>query len=143
VALGASAASDYDPEGDGEENHEAARNALDNNPTTSWNTETYQGGFAGSDKGGVGLYVDTDKPISARELGVVTSTPGFTAAVYASNTVPGGIGGWQRVSRKQRVRQNQTFDLDVAQSKFRYYLLWITALPDDGKVEIQAIGLRA
>jgi eukaryotic-like serine/threonine-protein kinase len=143
VRLAGSAASDYDPEGDGEENNDAASNAIDNNPTTSWNTETYQGGFAGSDKSGVGLYVDTEKPVAARELGVVTSTPGFDAVVYASNTVPGGIGGWQRVSRKQRVRQNQTFDLDVARSKFRYYLLWITTLPEDGKVEIQALGLRS
>ncbi len=61
------------------------------------------------------MYVDADKPIAARELGAVTSTPGFTAAVYAANTVPGGIRGWQRVSSTERVEQNQTFDLDVAQ----------------------------
>jgi hypothetical protein len=143
VRLAGDAASDYDPEGDGEESQEAARNAIDGNPPTSWNTETYQGGFEGSDKSGVGLYVDADEPVAARELGVVTSTPGFTAAVYAANTVPGGIRGWQRVSSIERVEQNQTFDLDVARMRFRYYLLWITELPEGGKVEIQELGLRA
>jgi eukaryotic-like serine/threonine-protein kinase len=143
VRLASSAASDYDPEGDGEESPEAARNAIDGNPPTSWNTETYQGGFEGSDKSGVGLYVDAGKRIPARELGLVTSTPGFKATVYASNTVPGGIGGWQSVSRNQRVREKQTFDLDLARSKFRNYLLWITELPEGGKVEIQELGLRS
>ncbi len=143
VRLASSAASDYDPEGDGEESPEAARNAIDGNPPTSWNTETYQGGFEGSDKSGVGLYVDAGKRIGARELGLVTSTPGFKATVYASNTVPGGIGGWQSVSRNQTVREEQTFDLDLARSKFRNYLLWITELPEGGKVEIQELGLRS
>ncbi|HZG49801.1 MAG TPA: protein kinase [Thermoleophilaceae bacterium] len=143
VRLAGDAASDYDPEGDGEESPNSVRNAIDGNPPTSWNTETYQGGLEGSNKGGVGLYVDADKRIAARELGVVTSTPGFRAAVYASNTVPGGIRGWRRVSREQRVRENQTFDLDIARSRFRYYLLWITKLPEGGKVEVRELGLRA
>ena len=39
-------------------------------------------------KRGVGLYVDAGRPIPARRLSLLTSTPGFEAAVYASNTVP-------------------------------------------------------
>jgi len=87
--------------------------------------------------------VDAGKRIAARELGLVTSTPGFKATVYASNTVPGGIRGWRPVSRNQRVGEKQTFQLDVARSKFRNYLLWITELPEGGKVMIQELGLRA
>jgi hypothetical protein len=41
------------------------------------------------------------------------------------------------------VREKQTFDLDLARSKFRNYLLWITELPEGGKVEIRELGLRS
>ena len=82
VNLAAGAASDYDPEGDdGEESPEQARNVVDGNRTTNWDTETYQGGFAGSHKGGVGIYVDTGARASPPASStLVTSTPGFRAA---------------------------------------------------------------
>ena len=41
----------------------AARNAIDGNRSTNWNTESYQGGFEGSHKSGVGLYVDAGRLI--------------------------------------------------------------------------------
>ena len=49
-------------EGDNSESPDAARNAIDGNLGTNWNTETYQGGFEGSNKSGVGLYVDAGRP---------------------------------------------------------------------------------
>jgi eukaryotic-like serine/threonine-protein kinase len=55
VRLAGGAASDYDPEGDNKESDDATRNAIDGNPTTNWNTETYQGGFEGNDKSGAGI----------------------------------------------------------------------------------------
>ena len=62
VRFGGGAASDYDPEGDdGEESPDQARNAIDGSLTTNWDTETYQGGFAGVHKNGVGIYVDTGR----------------------------------------------------------------------------------
>ena len=70
--------------------------AIDGSPPTNWETETYEGGFEGSDKTGVGLYVDTGSRVAARQLDIVTSTPGFQAAVYASDSVPGSIEGWRR-----------------------------------------------
>ena len=39
-----------------------AQFAIDGQPTTVWDTETYEGGFEGSDKCGVGLYVDAGTP---------------------------------------------------------------------------------
>ena len=90
MKLKGDAANDYDPEGDGEESREPRQLAIDGNPTTDWDTETYQGGFEANNKGGVGLYVDAGSPIAARQLDLTTSTPGFEAAVYAANSVPGG-----------------------------------------------------
>jgi eukaryotic-like serine/threonine-protein kinase len=144
VQLPGDAASDYDPEGDdGEESPEAANLVLDGQPNTAWDTETYEAGFEGANKGGVGLYVDAGRPIPARRLSLVTSTPGFRAAVYASNTVPGSLRGWRKVSSTERVRERQVFQLDLGQGQeFQNYLVWISELPpDEGKAKIEELRL--
>jgi serine/threonine protein kinase len=141
VRLAGNAASDYDPEGDNKESEDATRNAIDGNPTTNWNTETYQGGFEGSHKSGVGIYVDAGKPIAARGLTLVTATPGFRARVYASETVPARISGWVPVSPVQRVEEDHTFRLRTRARKFRNYLLWLTKLPEQNEAEIQELSL--
>jgi eukaryotic-like serine/threonine-protein kinase len=141
VRLAGGAASDYDPEGDNKESDDATRNAIDGNPTTNWNTETYQGGFEGNDKSGVGIYVDAGRPITARALSLVTSTPDFRARVFASETVPANIRGWVGVSPVQRVGEEHIFRLRARGRKFRYYLLWLTELPEQNKAEIQELSL--
>src|SRR5215204_2852673 len=99
VQLSKDAAHDYDPEGDGAESQDQVRFAIDGNRPTEWGTETYEGGFEGSNKTGVGLYIDTGSAVAARQLDLVTSTPGFRAAIYASNSVPAEIEGWKKLSR--------------------------------------------
>jgi eukaryotic-like serine/threonine-protein kinase len=143
VALGGSAAQDYDPEGDGEESHGQVRNAIDGNRTTSWDTEIYSGGFAGSHKKGVGLYVDAGKSIVARKLTLVSSTPGYEARIYASNTVPDDITSkdWSPVSTRVKVMQDERIPLDTAGRPFRYYLVWITTLPPGNRADIQELAL--
>jgi serine/threonine-protein kinase len=141
VRLAGDAASDYDPEGDNKESGDATRNAIDGNLGTNWNTETYQGGFEGNDKSGVGIYVDAGKLIAARGLTLVTATPGFRARVYASETVPANISGWVPVSPVEKVEEDQTFRFRTRGRKFRNYLLWITELPEQNKAEIQELSL--
>jgi eukaryotic-like serine/threonine-protein kinase len=136
------AAEDYDPEGDQEESGDQTQHVLDGNPSTVWDTETYSGGFEGSNKPGVGLYVDAGSPVRARQLAVVTATPGFEAQVYAENTVPGGIQGWTSVSRRLRVSEKQKIPLDTNGTEYRYYLLWIVELPEGNKAEIQELSLK-
>ena len=142
VQLAGGAAHDYDPAGDGHESEDAARYAIDGNRSTNWNTERYEGGFAGNNnKPGVGIYVDVGKPIAARGLALVTATPHFKARVYASESVPSSIAGWVAVSPVQEVQQDHTFRLRTKGRKFRNYLLWITELPVQNKAQIQELGL--
>jgi eukaryotic-like serine/threonine-protein kinase len=141
VRLAGNAASDYDPEGDNKESPEAARNAIDGIRSTNWDTEHYQGGFAGSHKSGVGLYVNAGKPIEARALALVTATPGFKAAVYGSETVPPNLKGWTRVSPAAKVKEDQTFRIQTRGRLYHYYLLWISELPEAGKAEVQELSL--
>ena len=114
---------------------------IDGEATTNWDTETYSAGFEGAAKSGVGLYVDTGRPIPARRLSLATSTPGFDAAVYASNTVPASLRGWRKVSATAPVREKQVFQLDLASREFQNYLVWISKLPDGGKARIQELSI--
>ena len=142
VRLAGDAAHDYDPAGDGQESEDAARYAIDGIRGTNWDTERYEGGFAGNNnKPGVGIYVDAGKQIAARGLALTTATPGFKARVYASETVPASINGWVPVSPVENVEQDHTFRLKTKGRKFRNYLLWITELPEQNKAEIQELSL--
>jgi serine/threonine-protein kinase len=119
------------------------QNAVDGNLPTEWDTEQYEGGLAGSNKSGVGLYVTVRGRVEARELGLSTSTPGFRAAVYASDSVPPAIGGWKKVSAVERVTEpDHTFELDTRRRRFRNYLLWISELPENGKAVVKELGLK-
>jgi len=141
VILAADAANDYDPEGDGRESPESPQNVLDGNPSTQWNTERYQGGLEGVGKPGVGIFVDPGKPVTGRGLKVTTSTPGFTAAVYASDDVPKHIRDWTRLSPDAEVAESQTVRFDRPVGPHRRYLLWITKLPEGKKAAIQELTL--
>jgi eukaryotic-like serine/threonine-protein kinase len=142
VSLSSGAAHDYDPGGDGTESHDQRANAIDGNPTTVWDTEQYEGGFAGSHKAGVGIYLDTESRVAARQMDVVAATPDFQAAVYASDTVPNRIDQWRKVSGTTTVKRVQKIPLDTAGQRFRYYLLWISELPDGGQVAIKELSLK-
>ncbi len=147
VELGRQAATNYDPEGDdGEESPDAENLVLDGIVSTGWDTETYQAGFEGAGKTGVGLYVDAGEEIAGRRLALITSTPDpeFRAAVYAaSTTVPTSIRGWTKVSRTRAItRERAVFRLrSPRDERFQYYLVWITGLPESGKATIQEIRL--
>ena len=142
VVLGSNAAGDYDPEGDGQESHDAVQNAIDHNPTTNWDTETYSSGLAGL-KSGVGLYVRADSPVVARRLDLTTSTPGFDARIYGANTVPGSISGWSAVSKRTHLGGVLTkIPLDTGGRPYRNYLVWIVSLPDGGKARIVQLTLK-
>ncbi|NLT05285.1 MAG: serine/threonine protein kinase [Solirubrobacterales bacterium] len=140
LQLAQGSAHDYDPEGDDEESSEATDFAIDANPTTVWDTETYEAGFAGANKTGVGIYLET-AGVAAQQLDVRTSTPGFTAAVYAADDVPDSLAGWTKVSTDVRVRAVERIALDTGSREFGNYLLWISELPEGGRVEIKEMTL--
>ncbi len=142
VTLTKDAAHDYDPQGDGTESPSQAQFAIDGQQTTVWDTEQYEGGFEANNKGGVGLYVNAGSRVAARQLDIVTSTPGFRASVYASDSVPSRLRDWHKVSATVTARGEQAFQLDTASQGFRNYLLWISELPEGGKVTIKELALK-
>jgi eukaryotic-like serine/threonine-protein kinase len=129
-----SAAQAYDPpRGDGRENNEAAGNAIDGQPGTSWTTEGYNSANFGQLKNGVGLVLDLGSAKRARQLVLTLTNPGADFTVYAADgTIPATIEdeGWQQVGREQDAGQQVTVKLPGDPHQF--YLIWFTDLPSDG-----------
>jgi tRNA A-37 threonylcarbamoyl transferase component Bud32 len=141
VTLTSESAQDYDPQGDGEESSDATQFVVDANPQTVWDTEKYETDLQSLGKEGTGIYLDAGSPVAAKRVDVLTSSPGFTAAVYAADEVPDDIDGWTKVSTDTTVGKEQEIPLDTGGRRFRYYLLWITTLPPSGKATIKELTL--
>jgi serine/threonine-protein kinase len=142
LKLNTAGAADFDPEGDGSEHPEEVQLAIDGNVATRWETESYSANDL--QKAGVGLIVQPRAPAAARALDIVTSLPGWSAGVYASEDRPDDLAGWgKRIGSVTNVGQEERIELDAAGRKFRHYLLWITALPEgEQQAAVSELTLR-
>jgi eukaryotic-like serine/threonine-protein kinase len=125
-----SSATDYDPEGDGEEVGSKVGLAVDGNPTgTAWETEHYDSDtFAGTKTGpdpGVGIYVTTSAPARPMTMIVRTPTQGWDAEVFAAASgPPEALPGWgEPVGEAVDASSVVEIKLDVKKPS-RYFLLW-------------------
>jgi len=134
VSLAQSRANDFDPfSTDKTEHHDQVRAVLDDDPGTSWSTETYQGGTL-NNKPGVGIYVDARPSVSARRMDIRTGTPGWKGKVYVAKSgsgPPERLDGWTEIADLDATGRDISVPLDTAGNSFRYYLVWITKLPPD------------
>jgi eukaryotic-like serine/threonine-protein kinase len=152
VRLSQTAAHDYNPFGTGPEHPTQVSNVVDGDPNTTWSTEHYVEGTLG-DKPGVGLYLDAAPGVRARAIEIQTPTPGFTAAIYASNdfhqslpygdTTPLTQRGWVQLAPARTVGASTTVPLsDPGGVRYRYYLIWIVKLPPSSETaEISEVTL--
>ncbi len=131
VHLCATCASAYNPYGYGGnilQNNANAGLAVDGNPNTAWDTEQY---YQGLNKPGVGIYVTTSG-VAATKLVIDTATPGWTAQILATNEPPQPrnfkASGWVPVGYQTNVATTQTISLNTANHRYKYFLVWITAL---------------
>ena len=129
LQLNTSGVEDYDPFGDSEEHSEEVRLAIDGQIGTRWETETYSADDL--QKPGVGLIIEPRAPAAARALDIVTSVPGWSAEVYASDDSPDELEGWGiPIGSAEDVGEEERIELDSAGQELKHYLLWITALPE-------------
>jgi serine/threonine-protein kinase len=136
---------DYDPLGDHAEHHDQAALAVDRDPGTKWSTESYRDGLAGAGKAGVGIYLDAKPGVDAVRMEIQTPETGWKADIYAASGshAPESIdSGWTRIGGGTVHGDRQRFKLDAAGKRYRFYLVWITALPpDQPRVEIGELAL--
>jgi len=152
-SVAVSSATDYDPQGDGEEVGSKVGYVVDGDPTgTAWETEHYDSDtFAGTKTGpdpGVGVYVTTDSPATPKKMSVRTPTLGWDAQVFASPAgPPSDLSGWgEPVGEATDASALEEIDLRVTEPS-RYFLLWFTKAseardqPHRYQVEISDIKL--
>jgi len=147
IGLASDAAHDFDPLGDNHSEHpETVSAAIDGDPDTSWSTENYVAGDL--QKAGVGIFINTDPAVAAKAMKVLSSTPGYAATVYGSQSpdaptaAPGQDPDWVKLAVDESAGTKQVFDFDSNTTLYRHYLLWITKLPPGAtSVKIAEIAL--
>jgi hypothetical protein len=144
VRLGS--ASEFDPEGDGQETG-TERQAVDSNPTgTAWSTEHYDSPDFGGLKDGVGLIVEADSGVAAKSMEVRTLTPGYDAQIYELNGAPAtSLSSWgQPVANISNGGDRETVSLPGKTAES--FLIWITRAPtaqdDPGRYQMEISDVR-
>ena len=139
--VGLSSATDYDPQGDDEEDPETVELAVDGDPTGSaWSTEHYDSDtFAGTKSGpdpGVGIYVTANSPATPQTMIVNTPTPGWDAQVYAATAgPPDAVNEWgEPVGEVTDADKQQEIELHLPGAA-KYFLLWFTKASPAGDQE--------
>jgi eukaryotic-like serine/threonine-protein kinase len=146
-------ATDYDPEGDGEEVGSKVGLAVDGNPTgTAWETEHYDSPtFAGTKTGpdpGVGIYVTAKSDATPSKMVVRTPTPGWDAEVFAAggSSAPAELSEWgDPVGEVGDAKGTVEIDLSVKQPS-RYFLLWFNkaseARDQEGRYQVEISDIK-
>jgi tRNA A-37 threonylcarbamoyl transferase component Bud32 len=150
VSVKATSANDFDPLGDEEEHSDTARLAVDQDPDTVWTTENYQNNTLTKPNGdppGVGLYIDAEPSVNGRRLEIQTPTPGWTMEIYGTRSEPTDEWPndiWTKLAGGTVEKSKQNFKLDTGDRRYRYYLVWITALPpNEDEVAVTQLTLSA
>ncbi len=121
---------DYDPEGDGAESDGEVPNAYDGDAATAWNTVGYRTASFGGLKSGVGLLVDLKAPTSLARVEVDASAAGATFELRAADALGDDASALPVVAtgggRQPRL-------VPKAGTRARYWLVWVTALPQEGR----------
>jgi eukaryotic-like serine/threonine-protein kinase len=145
VSVSSTSASDYDPLGGDDEHPERAPLVVDRQPDTTWTTESYSSGLQGAGKDGVGIYLDAKPGVEAVRMEIQSPDTGWQTEIFGATggRVPAGIDdGWSRLGGGAVRSDHQRFKLAASGKRYRYYLVWITALPPDReKVEISEVAL--
>jgi eukaryotic-like serine/threonine-protein kinase len=128
----------YDPYGSPDTHADTAPAATDGDAATSWYTQTYFSQQFGGLKQGLGLVLDAGSPVTLADLTLATPTPGFQARVEVGDSQDGPF---QVDSATQTVTARTTFPLRGKTG--RYWVVWITLLPPDGKAEISQVTARS
>jgi serine/threonine-protein kinase len=147
-----SSATDYDPQGDGEEDPTTVNLTVDGNPTgTAWSTEHYDTDtFAGTKTGpdpGVGLYVTAKSPASPSKLVVKTPTPGWDAEIYAAAAgPPEELSEWgEPVGEIADAGATVEADIDTP-APARYFLIWFNkaapARDQEGRFQVEISDVK-
>jgi hypothetical protein len=138
-------ASDLDPQGDPpEENPDLAPLAVDGDPSTGWNTMTYDQDFGpGGLKTGVGLTIDLGRSHDVRSVDVTVAGGATDVSLFVTDTEPSGVRDLHPVA-SGTVSNRTRFTLDEPATG-RYVVVWLTSLPSTSggyRGEVTGVSVR-
>ncbi len=142
---------DFDPQGDApqDENPELVDLAVDGDPSTAWQTLTYQGNpKLGLLKDGVGLVVDLGKPVDVSSVNLTLIGRPTSLEILAADEgagAPTSADGLNRVASANGAGPKLDLQLDDPVST-RYLVVWLTSLPpfsDGYKGQVAEIVVRS
>jgi serine/threonine protein kinase len=134
-------ASDFDPFGGGSEHSEETPRAIDGDPGTAWQTESYTNRNFGNAKPGVGLWVKLDEPREITSVTVTALENGWSGQIYVADQPGGSLEAWgQPRATGDDVPATHRFDLNGARGE--YVLVWCTRLPSSNKLQIGDIKVE-
>jgi eukaryotic-like serine/threonine-protein kinase len=147
-----SSATDYDPQGDEEEDPTTVNLTVDGNPTgTAWSTEHYDSDtFAGTKTGpdpGVGLYVTTKSAAMPQKIAIRTPTPGWDAEIYAAAAgPPGELSEWGApVGEVTDAAASEEVGLSLT-APAKYFLIWFNkaapARDQEGRFQVEISDVK-
>jgi eukaryotic-like serine/threonine-protein kinase len=142
VVLCQTCAQGFNPLGSPSDEAPNAGNAIDNQLGTYWDTQQYYDEKLG--KAGTGIYVDAAPGTAAQRLQIIDATPGFTATIYARTTRPPlrwPDPGWVQISSPTVVTSKTTIKLTSGQTRYSYFLVWITSLGGHEQLAIDEVTL--
>ena len=122
---------DFDPYGgDRQENPSQVQNAIDDEPTTAWATQTYKTADFSGLKPGVGLLLDLRTSRALHTVTVALTAPGADVQLFVSDAPPATP---TTMSLVAGAKGDQVAVLrPPAGTRGRFVLVWITTLPRDG-----------
>jgi eukaryotic-like serine/threonine-protein kinase len=171
VVLAQTAASSYNPFGTGPEHERQVSLAIDGDINTAWSTEHYVGNKLDKPGLGVALdaspgvaarAIEIQTPTSGLTAGVYASnryspssegadgageTAGKAGEASTGTSSSGGAEalaarGWTQLAPPRRIGARSTIAFNAQGRAYRYYLVWITALPPESpSAEISEITL--
>ncbi|MFC4564385.1 protein kinase family protein [Nocardiopsis mangrovi] len=120
----------FDPDpGDGEEHGDRAPNAIDGDPATAWNTQTYQGPDFGNLKSGVGLILDMGDPAEVHEATLNLGSGSHDLEILVGDAAD--MSQLESVAAESGV--SGEIDVKLADpAEGRYVVIWFTDVPQDG-----------
>ena len=130
----------FDPQGDNHtENPNLAPRAVDHDPTTAWNTESYLQANMGG-KGGVGLILQLARPSRVTSVEVTSPDTGWDAQIYVAPESATTLAGWGTL-RGAGTNLSTTADLPLTtKPPGQFVLVWLTRLPRSPDDQAHFVG---
>jgi hypothetical protein len=123
-----------------------ARNVVDGDPDTAWETHRFNTAKFGNLKPGMGVLINLGSPRNLSDVRVETSSPGAGMEIRTGTSDPGNdsqgddkiVDAYKKLGEPDADNKsdgtNRIFSVFDANTKYQYVLVWITELPraDDG-----------